>query len=382
MRTCFWKRRLPRTLWCRVIGGHRTPSILLLLLFAVVQGCSTLAYYAQSIAGQLDISTRQRPIGEVLRQSDLPRHTRQQLEKVRLIRDFASRELGLPDNDSYREYADLEREYVVWNVFAAPELSLKPREWCFLFVGCLDYRGYFEREDALQLAGDLQQQGFDVFTGGVAAYSTLGWFDDPVLNTMLQWNEARLAGVIFHELAHQRLYVRDDTKFNEAFAETVAVAGVGRWLEEHGTPAMRRDYETAREQEEAFLSLVFRYRSRLMALYRSGLTDDQKRREKARLLAAMAAEYRSTAGGPGQQRYDHWFEQANNASLLAVITYRDYLPGFMALLTHTGGDLVEFYRLAEELGQCPAAARKQILGQQRTEFDCRRHQTRPRGGPL
>lgn len=300
----------------------------------------------------------------------MPPHTRRQLERVRDIRNFASSELHLPDNNSYREYADLDRDYVVWNVFAAPALSLEALEWCYLFVGCLTYRGYFDRADALRLAIDLREQGLDVFTGGVAAYSTLGWFDDPVLNTMLRWDETRLATVIFHELAHQRLYIRDDTKFNEAFADTVAMAGVHRWLEQHGSPAMRRDYEIMREQEDAFLSLVFRYRDKLSGVYASSHPDARKLAEKRRLLAEMTAEYRNMNEGHASGRYDNWFENVNNASLLAVITYRDYLPGFRALLTYSNYNLPDFYRLAEELGQCPAAIRRRILERQQTEFEC------------
>ncbi|HSR61990.1 MAG TPA: aminopeptidase [Gammaproteobacteria bacterium] len=355
--------------------GFRRPifpfTILAALFIALTPGCSSIAWYAQSVAGQLEISGRQQPISEVLQDEGLTPHVRRQLERVRDIRDFAATELGLPDNNSYREYADLDRDYVVWNVFAAPKLSLEALEWCYLFVGCLNYRGYFDRNDASQLARELQEQGFDVFTGGVAAYSTLGWFDDPVLNTMLRWDEARLATVIFHELAHQLLYIRDDTKFNEAFADTVAVTGVRRWLEQHGTPAMRRNHKIMREQEDAFLSLVFRYRDRLSGIYASSRPDALKLAEKKRLLAEMTMEYRRMNEGRASGRYDDWFENVNNASLLAVITYRDYLPGFRALLAYSDYNLPDFYRLAEELGHCPPAQRRRILEQQQTEFECR-----------
>ena len=215
-----------------------------------------------------------------------PEALRLRLATVEQIRRFSVLHLGLPDNGSYRSYADLERDFVVWNVFASPEFSLQPLRWCYALVGCLNYRGYFKRRDAVKFASKLRAQGHDVFVGGVAAYSTLGWFKDPVLNTMLRWDDARLAEVIFHELAHQKLYVRGDTPFNEAFATAVAKIGVERWLEKDMATTVRQRFKQDQRHERAFVDLVLATRSRLKDLYASALVDSEMRQLKRELFAA------------------------------------------------------------------------------------------------
>ncbi|MBI5783517.1 MAG: aminopeptidase, partial [Gammaproteobacteria bacterium] len=209
-------------------------SLTLLLLLAVVSGCASPGYYLHAVSGQIEILNKRRPVEEVLNDPATTPQTRQQLKLVRRLRDFASRELGLPDNDSYRSYTDLERPFVVWDVFAAPELSLEPKQWCFLVAGCVPYRGYFARDEAEQFAADLKQDGYDVYVGGVPAYSTLGWFNDPLLNTFIHRSEPELAGLLFHELAHQKIYVSGDTTFNESFATVVELEGVKRWSQQNG----------------------------------------------------------------------------------------------------------------------------------------------------
>ena len=185
-------------------------------------------------------------------------------------REFASNELGLPRNRSYRGYADLERPFVVWNVFAAPEFSIRPAQWCFVMAGCVSYRGYFAKADAQAFASETAEGGFDVYVGGVPAYSTLGWFADPVLNTFIHYSAAEVARLIFHELSHQVVYVKDDSVFNESFAVTVEREGLKRWLAKHGTERDRGVLEKMRKQRADFITLIQAYRARLDALYKIG----------------------------------------------------------------------------------------------------------------
>src|SRR4051812_10885006 len=200
--------------------------ILLALSASSLCGC----YLIQAATGQMQIVSKRQPIAEVIRDPATSEKLKARLEYVAAARDFASRELGLPDNESYRSYADLGRPYVVWNVFAAPEFSVEPRQWCFPIAGCVVYRGYFSEAAAQRYARKLRRRGDDVAVGGVAAYSTLGHFKDPVLSTMLGWSDAQLAATLFHELAHQVVYVPGDSQFNESFATVVEEAGLERWL--------------------------------------------------------------------------------------------------------------------------------------------------------
>ncbi|MBM2829363.1 MAG: hypothetical protein HW411_153 [Gammaproteobacteria bacterium] len=357
-----------------IIINLRRYTSLLLVSFLVINtaACTSLSYYAQSIHGQLEILQKRESIDALLARDELPESISIQLSRVRQIRNFASAELGLPDNDSYRDYADLERDYVVWNVFATPDLSLKPLQWCFLIAGCLQYRGYFSEDAAREYAQELERQGYDVFVGGVAAYSTLGWFDDPVLNTMLRWDEAHLAKVIYHELAHQKIYIKDDTEFNEAFADTVALIGVQRWLDKFGKPSSLEKFKFKQSRENAFVDLVLTYRDRLDILYKSSEQDAAKRTKKAMLLGQMKKDYGHIRADWGDyDAYDAWFNNGlNNAKLMAVAIYRDYLPGFRNLLTKVNNDLDAFYTLAGQLGHCTAATRRHILITGQTQFEC------------
>ena len=342
------------------------------LLLPWLSACSPVLYYSQSIRGQLEIMHKRQAIATVLEEKKLPAGTLSQLAGVEQIRDFAGHELGLPVADSYRDYVDTGRDYVVWNVFAAPELSLETRQWCYLFAGCLAYRGYFAEDDARRFAAGLARQGYDVFTGGVSAYSTLGWFSDPVLNTMLRHDRIYLARVIFHELAHRKLYIKGDTDFNEAFADTVADAGVRMWLGGNGTQQELLAYDTARLHDDIFVDLVLRYRDRLDAVYSSSLDATEKRRQKSSVLEEMKAEYgRIRADWKDDDGYDAWFAAGlNNAKLAAVSTYRAYLPGFRMLLSAVDGNLIEFYGQVEQMRACTSEQRRDILLSGRTAFAC------------
>jgi Predicted aminopeptidase len=352
-------------------GCHFPYTLPLIVCLLAGSGCSSLAYYAQSIRGHFEIMHKRQSIDTLLASHGLPADTSTKLASVQHIRDFAVHRLGLPQNDSYTDYVDTGRDYVVWNVFAVPELSLQIRQWCFLITGCLSYRGYFSTDNAYRLATGLKSQGYDVYIGGVTAYSTLGWFADPVLNTMLRRDTTYLARVIFHELAHQKLYFRDHTEFNEAFADTVADAGVRLWLDLHGTAAERQKYDTERSHKGAFTDLVMKYRARLDELYQSTMEDAGKRQWKAETLSEMRHEYQRLSKDWEDNDYDPWFTQElNNAKLMAVVTYRDYLPGFNALLTGAGNDFIVFYTMVERMRYCSREQREAILLSGATDFEC------------
>ena len=324
--------------------------------------CASITYYWQGIAGELELLDRAQPIPSVVESTPDPTLKRK-LEDTIEIRDFASSKLALPDNGSYRRYTALDRPYVLWNVFATPPLSLDPQQWCFPVAGCVNYRGYFAEADARAEASRLAATGDDVYVGGVPAYSTLGYFDDPVLSTIIRYPETEVARLIFHELAHQVAYAKDDTVFNESFAVTVEEVGVERWLAQRNDPRLTAQFEMAQRQRQAFLELVRRTRSRLEPLYASATGDQEKRTGKLAAFAAMHAEYEAQkkAWG-GQAGYDAWFARgANNASIVAVGLYSEKVPQFRALLDAEGGDLPRFYVRVKELAAMPKSDRERAL---------------------
>ncbi|MBT8137684.1 MAG: aminopeptidase [Gammaproteobacteria bacterium] len=340
-------------------------SVLVISLLLPAAGCVRAGYYLQSVRGQLDLMSRRVDIEELLADPDTPAHLRSRLLSITEMRQFASAELGLPDNPSYRSYADLERPYVVWNVFAAPEFAVEPQTWCFLFVGCISYRGYFSEQKAQEYAAGLAAQGMDVYVAGIAAYSTLGRFADPVLNTMLAGDDLYLAGLIFHELSHQQLYIKDATTFNESFATMVEEEGVRRWL-------ARRDDEDAwlrwqRQERRAaqFTTLIVETRDRLAALYRSDLDSAHMRSAKAEIIAGMrAAHDRLRQQWGGYSGYERWFSgPLNNAQLSSVATYQAQVPAFRALLSEADGDLRLFYQRAREIGELPREERDRRMSE-------------------
>jgi len=340
-----------------------TRLALVLVALSALCGCTNIGYYYQAVEGQMQIWHRSRPIKQVIDDARTPAQIRERLEMVLRMRDFASAELALPDNGSYRKYADLERPFVVWNVFAAGEFSVTAKEWCFPFAGCVGYRGYFSQAGAERFAEDLKRQGLDVFVAGIPAYSTLGWFDDPVLNTVMRYPDAQLAQLIFHELAHQVVYVSADTVFNESFAVAVELEGVDRWLARDGDPAKRAAFELYEQRKAGFIDLVMKYRESLKALYASAASDAQKRGKKAEIFAAMKAEYltlKSSWGG--YAGYDRFFAtDLNNAHLVPVATYSELVPGFRRLLAENGGDFKRFYAAVKELARLSRTERTSRL---------------------
>jgi len=296
-----------------------------------------------------------------------PAPLRARLELSQRMRDFAVTELKLPDNKSYRRYADLERDAVVWNVVAAPELSLALKTWCFPIMGCVGYRGYFNQQAANALARELQAQGFETSVYGVPAYSTLGWSNwlggDPLLNTFLNWPEGELARLVFHELAHQVAYAADDTTFNESFATAVERIGSRRWLALHGSEEQRRRAEAVERRRAEFRALTLRYRAELQALYTGPGDEASRRAGKARLMEDLRAEYRTLKAGPwmGFAGYDEWFERANNASLGVLAAYNELVPQFERLFEAQGSDFERFYATTRELAALPRDQRRARL---------------------
>ncbi|WP_455199848.1 aminopeptidase [Kaarinaea lacus] len=335
--------------------------IVLIVIFTL--GCSNLGYYAQSVSGGYEVLSSREPIAEVLQDPSVQQPIKDKLQVVLEIRDFASRELQLPDNNSYRTYVDLKRPYVVWNVFAAPEFSMQMKEWCFLFVGCVRYRGYFDEQDAQEYASELKQEGLDVYVTGIAAYSTIGWFDDPVLNTIIKRDEIRLAGLIFHELSHQEVFVKGDTAFNEGFSVTVELEGVKRWLKHQDSPELMQKYQQRKDRHKQFVALVNQTRDRLESLY-SGTDDPETMRgKKVAIIDDMKQQYQQLkVDWDGYAGYDRWFSKPiNNAQIAAVTTYRDYVPAFQALLAKNNHDMRAFYDAVAALGELPKKERTSAI---------------------
>lgn len=331
------------------------------LALGLLNGCSSIGYYGQLASGQWQLLQARKPVAEVITQPATPPKLRQHLLHAEQARTFASAQLKLPDNRSYRVYADIGRPFVVWNVFATPEFSLEPQTHCFPIAGCAAYRGYYTQGAARGAAALQKQQGLDVYVGGVEAYSTLGWFDDPILSSMLGWGDERLAAVIFHELAHQRVYVQDDTAFNESFATFVEQEGSRQWRAARGLPAHTLDDGQQRDQ---FVALVLASRERLKALYAAPLTESAKRAGKQAEFERLRREYRtlrdSQWGGKG--RFDAWINAPmNNAKLLPFGLYDQWVPAFAALFTQVNGDWEAFYQRVESLGRLSLEQRQQAL---------------------
>jgi predicted aminopeptidase len=345
------KNRSPLTVHC---SRFLAAGVLLL-----VSGCANVGYYWQSVSGQLGIWRRERPIEEVINDAATPEALKRKLAYVTQVREFASRELSLPDNRSYRSYADLERPFAVWNVFAAPEFSTEPLQWCFPFTGCVSYRGYFDRVEAERFAAGLAEQGHDVYIGGVPAYSTLGWFADPVLSTFIRFPDAELARLVFHELAHQVVYVKGDTVFNESFAVAVEQEGLRRWIAHTGDTGGSESYERNQRVRVEFIQLLQKHRARLEALYRSRLAPEAMRARKREILDELTLEYRAAkARWGGYAGYDAWFARGpNNAQLASVALYTQRVPSFEALFQREGGDWGRFYSAAKELAALPREQR-------------------------
>ncbi len=365
------------TAWARLrrVGRRRglplpLPVLLLALALPLLGACGELGYYWQAGMGQLELLGKRRPIAEVLDDATVGAETKARLRLVQAVQAFGTAALALPEDGHYTTYVALERPYVSWLVVAAPEFSLEAERFCYLIVGCLAYRGYFAEADARDFAAGLRAEGLDVAVRPVRAYSTLGWFDDPVLSSFLGGERTVLMGTILHEQAHHRYFLEGATAFNESFAVFVEVEGVHRYLAAQGAPGRRQieRYEAIRADRERFHALVLQGRERLATLYAQGLPPDALRTAKAAALAALREDYQSARSSFKLLNYDRWFAQPlNNAHLAGVAQYARHVGAFRALFAESGHDFARFYAAVEALGELPPARREARLDELRSK---------------
>ncbi|KPW99159.1 MULTISPECIES: aminopeptidase [Pseudomonas syringae group] len=343
------------------LTAPRLCRVLSLMAVTLLAGCSSVSYYGQLAQGQWQLLQAREPVAKIVADPKRDAGLRERLARSQLARTFASEHLHLPDNKSYRLYADLGRPYVVWNVFATDEFSLEPVTHCFPIAGCVAYRGYYSPGGARGEAALQRQAGKDVYLSGVEAYSTLGWFNDPILSSMMGWGDERLATLIFHELAHQRFYVKDDTEFNESYASFVEQEGTRQWRAARGLPPESVSQSARRDQ---FIRSVLDTRERLKALYRQPLSAEVMRAHKAEEFERLRSDYRKLRDEEwaGDKRFDAWINSPmNNAKLLPFGLYDQWVPAFAALFRQVNGDWVAFFNAVEKLGGLPVEARKAAL---------------------
>ena len=321
--------------------------LVMIVVIFQISGC----YYLQAARGQMEILRKREPIDEVVADDSTSPELVERLSMVAEARQFSIDVLGLPDNDSYRGYADLERDYVVWNIVAVPEFSLQPKVWCYPVAGCVSYRGYFSPDSARRKADSLRSEDYDVAFGGVAAYSTLGKFSDPVLNTMMHWGDADLIAVIFHELAHQLLYIKDETGFNESFATAVEEFGMERWLESQRQADELTAWRERRALRTQFSALVADARTELGKIYDADTNDDEKRQLKRDRLLVLAEDARALYTDSESAAPAWLADELNNARLASTTLYHGRLPEFRALLVQCDNDLMCFYDAARKLAK-------------------------------
>jgi len=330
--------------------------LLLLAALLGLGGCSAVGHWSQAAGGHLAVMRAAKPVDDWLADPETKPDLAERLRLSQQIRRYASEALALPDNNSYRRYADLHRAAVVWNVVAAPEFSLELKTWCYPIMGCAGYQGWFDRDAAQQHADALKAEGWEVQVQAIPAYSSLGWSrwlgGDPLLNTFIRYPEGELAAMIFHELSHQRVYTRDDTGFNEAYASAVELLGARQWLATK--PEALAAFEAGRARRASFLKLAREGRERLAAVY-AGRAGPQAA-GKAAVMADLRA--RAPDEAPG---YEAWFQRANNASFALLAAYDDLVPAFMRLFEREGRDWVKFHAAVEHLASLEKAERRATL---------------------
>lgn len=371
----------------------------LLLIVIGVSGCHTLGFYGQAVKGQYQIFAHQEPIENLAAAPSTPALLKQRFELLSDLRGFAQTDLKLPTDSHYRKYVDVHRPFVVWNVEAASEFSMEPKTWWYPFLGSLEYRGYFSKKGATNYADYLRGKGYDVSVGGVGAYSTLGWFKDPVLNTFIFEDDSELAEIIFHELAHQRLFARGDTDFNEAFATTVGQEGSRRWLKARKNESGLTEYLAHLHHSDEFVHLIMATRTRLQGLYHDRVMPDGKikaarakpamgaeelRQQKQAIIDGMLADLtRLKKQWSNYSDYDGWLKHPiNNAHLNSVAAYYDLVPAFEQLLALNGGNMEQFYRAAEQLAHKPKSQRQeQLRALAKTRMDAVRAEAPPNTSP-
>lgn len=351
------------------LSSFRLPTLLITCLMA--SGCAHIDYYAQAVSGHLALMRARVPVAESLANPDLEPATRQKLESARDIRAYAVNTIGLPDNGSYNTWVDLGRPAVTWNVVATERFSVRPERWCFPVAGCLNYRGYFDRDQAIAFADALAADGLDTTVGAATAYSSLGWFQDPIVSTMFRGDDTVLAGVLFHELAHQQLYVGDDSSFNESFATFVEDVAVARWLETTNRTELFEPWRQRRARREEFIELLASARARLASIYAEGGSDNRLSSAKAAAFAQLRADYAALrARWGGYSGYDSWFEKPlNNARLAGVATYTQWVGSFETLFERSDQHFQQFFKAAADLAALPLDQRRDRLNALAQESD-------------
>lgn len=340
--------------------------LLAALALLLLVSCETISYYGQAAKGQLSLLMGRQEIESFLEDESLPQQTRHKLTLILEAREFAENMLLLEPDNSYLSYVELGRPFVVWNVFAAPEFSTNAQTWCYPIAGCVSYRGYFSEQSAREFADSLERQHLDVYSGGVDAYSTLGWFNDPLTSAVLRRSDNDLIALLFHELAHRRVYLPGDTTFNESFATFVATEGLRRWLQVHPQQGLIAQIEREALIDQAFVALVSRYREKLSTLYSESLNEEAMRLEKAQVQDELREEYRVFRDEWDYRGYDRWFEgPLNNAQLSTVASYNDLVPAFARLLEKSEGDLARFYAEVAEISKLSSEQRKELLSESR-----------------
>lgn len=318
-------------------------------------------YSGRAAWGGLRLMTQRRPVDRLLSDPATDPALAEALRRARRLTRFAEERLALPVGRAYDSYVDLGRPYATWVVSATPELSVEPRTWCFPVAGCVSYRGYFSEGRARRFAERLAGRGLDVEVGGVRAFSTLGWFRDPLLSSFLELPEAELAALLFHELAHRRVYVKDDTSFNESFAAVVEEEGVRHWLAEPSRQSDLAAWLAGRRRDEEVVALAMATRRALAETFAEPRPDGWKRQRKTDLLDELRRDYRARRADWGD-RWDGFFDAGlNNARLSALGAYNELVPGLRRLLADEGGDLERFYAAAEALAELAPEARRERL---------------------
>jgi predicted aminopeptidase len=343
-----------------------TLSLAALLAMLLNSGCAAPSYYSQAVAGHIQLMKQRQDIQQILDSGAADPELTQKLQLSLEIRSFAVAELDLPDNDSYTQFVSTGQDAVTWNVLAAPEFSLAPKKWCFLVSGCVPYRGYFKAGDAERFAKNLDDKGFDTFVSPAIAYSTLGWFDDPLVDTMFRYDDAQLAGFIFHEMAHQKLYVKGDTSFNEAYARFVEDSGLERWLAARDAGIEHDESRWSAQTAQRFNALIQSLRHQLEQLYASDQAPAELRAGKSRIFKAFKNDYRQlvTKHAGGKDPYRHVFAgDLNNASLVLVNAYEGGSCAFENLFREAAEQMAEFHRLAAAKARQSATARSDWLNQ-------------------
>lgn len=345
------------------------------LVVLLLCGCESAHYYWQASAGQLGLMNQRQPIDALLKGDSLDEQQRQQLQRAVAIREYAADRLLLPVADNYQHLVSLDSNFVTWNVFAAEALSMEALQWCFPVAGCVSYRGYFKQQDARDYAAKLERQGYDVYVGGVTAYSTLGWFKDPLLSTFLRYSETRLAALLFHELAHQVLYIKGDTTFNESFASAVEELAVAQWLRDSDKEDQLAAWTAHNLWAETFTGWLLLHRDELQLIYDSGASEADKLVQKRDTIAAMQQSYGDFRQANGGDRgFDTWMSKPlNNASLLSIGSYNDWVAAFKQLFRQQACSWQDFYRAAQLLAEREPEQRTgelQVLQQEQVAANC------------